>query len=138
MLRGRKVLRFSATAVAYRLQPELEAEHLVIGERSDGDGRTVEVQRSLVKGSDHERSLGVEGYCLVLDGGPTSYRCFERWAVADSVIVIGLTNPGSEDLGVTTMRIEVPDNAAAPTASALLRLIDDGLEADDFTVGHSA
>jgi Immunity protein 10 len=134
MLRRRKELRFIATAVAYRRQPEIQAEYLVAGEHADGGGRTVEVQRSRAKDANHERGLGVDGHCLVIDGGPTSYRCVERWAVADSAIVIRLTTAGRDELGVTTIRVEVPENAAAATASALHRLIDDGPEVDDFTV----
>jgi hypothetical protein len=74
------------------------------------------------------------GHRLVIDGGPTSYRCVGRWAVADAAIVIRLTTAGRDELGVTTIRVEVPENAAAVTASALHRLIDDGPEVDDFTV----
>lgn len=138
MLRRRKELRFIATAVAYRQEPEVEAEYLVVGAQADGGGRVVEVQRSRPADTDVERRLGVDGHCVVIDGGPTSYRCVARWAVADATIVIRLTNAGSEELGVTTMRIEVPEDAAAATASALHRLIDDGPEVDDFTVLRSA
>jgi Immunity protein 10 len=129
----RKHFEFIATAVAYRRDPEVEAEYLVVGDQPDGGGRTVEVQRSLAEGTDDAR-LGLGGHCLVIDGGPTSYRCVERWVVADSTIVIGLTAAASNELGVTTIRIKVPADAAAATASALQRLIDGGPEVDDFTV----
>jgi Immunity protein 10 len=133
MLHRRKDLEFIATALAYRRDPEVEAEYLVVCEQPNGGGRTIEVQRSLAEGADDARpDLG--GHCLVIDGGPTSYRCVERWVVADTTIVIGLTAGGSDELGVTTIRIKVPNDAAAASASALQRLIDGGPEVDDFTV----
>jgi Immunity protein 10 len=138
MLGRQKELRFIGTAVTYRQDREVEAEYLVVAEGPDGRGRTVEVQRSLSQDTDDDRSLGVDGHCVVIDGGPTSYRCVERWAVAQSIVVIRLTNEGGDELGVTSIRIEVPEDAAAATASALQRLIDDGPEVEDFSVVKGA
>lgn len=70
----------------------------------------------------------------MIDGGPTAYRCVGRWTAAHSIVVIYLTKAGSDELGVTTIRIELPEEAAAETASALQRLIDDGSEVANFTV----
>lgn len=134
MQRRRKELRFVASAIAYWRESEVEAQYLVAAEDSDSGGRTIEVQRSSAEEADNERSFRVGGHCLVVDGGPTSYRCVERWAISDSTIVIRLTAAGSNELGVTTIRIEVPEDAVAVTASALHQLIDDGPEVDDFTV----
>ena len=138
MLSRHKELRFIATAVAYRQDPEVEAEYLVVAEDAGGRGRTVEVQRSLSGDTDDDRSLGLDGHCVVIDCGPTSYRCVARWAVAQSTVVIRLTNAGRDELGVTTIRIEVPEESASATASALQRLVDDGPEVEAFTMVRSA
>lgn len=138
MLGRHKELRFIAVAVAYRQDPAMEAEYLVLAEDRDGRGHTVEVQRSLSHESDGDRTVGADGPCVVIDGGPTAYRCVERWAAAHSIVVIQLTKAGSDELGVTTIQIELPEEAEAETVSALQRLIDDGTEVEDFTVVRGA
>ena len=129
-----ETMRFVATAVAYQHEAEVETKYLVAAEHVDGSGRTLEVQRSLVEDDDYERSLGLDGYCVVLDGGPTAYRSVERWVAAGTTVVLHLTSEGADALGVRSIALEADTGTAALIRSVLRHLIDGGPDVDDFTL----
>jgi hypothetical protein len=127
-------LDFDAMAVAFRLDDALDAEYLVLAERPDGSGRTLEVQRGLTESED-DVDLGMDTYCLVIDGGPTHYGGVQGWAASDGTLSLQLTADGTAALGAESIRVGlIPAGCQQAVVAALDHLLDGGPRPDDFTL----
>lgn len=121
-------------AVAFRSDDALEAEYLVLGERPDDSGRTLEVQRSLTN-SENDLRLGMDTYCLVIGGGPTHDDGIERWTTSDDTPSLQLASDGAAALGTESIRVGlVPAGSEQAVIAALDHLVDGGPRPDDFTI----
>lgn len=121
---------FRAAAVAFA--HDVDTVVLVFAEVSDGDGRTLEIQRAY-EDDEYDVARGFAGHCVVLDAGPTAYDCVVEWTVESNEVSLRFTSAGARELGVEGVDVSIPGGSDR-VAAALAELLDDGPSADDFTV----
>jgi hypothetical protein len=92
------------------------------------------VQRGLTDSEDDVR-LGMDTYCLVIDGGPTHYGGVESWAAFDETLSLHLSSAAAAALGAESIRVAlVPTNSHQAVVAALDHLLDGGPRPAAFTI----
>lgn len=118
----------TALAAAYSVLVDVEAEVLVLAERPDGDGRSLEVQRALDPMDDDDRRP-----CLVLDAGPTHAGAVRTWSLVDATVELTLTAEATATFAAEVLRVHLAPAIPADAVRAALRhLLDDGPEVPAF------
>ena len=101
------MLRFEAAKAAFVDDSDLGFRALVLAEHDDGSGRSLEVQRSSGFTDEH-RSLGMDDYCVVVDGGVVHYGGVHSWTVSvDGTVRLELNLPASRVLGADEIEVVV-------------------------------
>lgn len=119
------MIRFRATAVAAQEMLDLNAYVIILAEDEGGEGRRVELQRS-VHFDDQDRALGMDKHCLVTESGDCSYGCVSSWALVGDALQIELSPSGEEELSVGGgFHIDLPIGAAESLRGPLNRVFAD-------------
>lgn len=104
----------------------------MLAEHADGSGRTVELQRGLTE-TEEDRRSGLFGYCVVIDGGPSSYRCVDGWKVLGRDLILQLSTVAARDFGAESIVVRLPSGAVPVVRRAVEDLIDGRAVPDEFT-----
>ena len=113
---------FRARAVAATELLDLNTFAIVLAENLDGSGLRLELQRAL-SFDRQDRTLGQDTYCIATQDGATYYGGVECWTLNPSSLVLRLSQPAQEVLGVEDgFLVEIPKTYVASLQSALERV----------------
>jgi Immunity protein 10 len=113
---------FDASAVAFHRDDSLNAQYLVLAEHADGNGRWLEIQRSL-QVDEQDQALGQDTYCLVTEEQATHYGGVLDWRIDGSTLDLDLTEEACRVLGTSRFRITLPESECAAVQRALRVLL---------------
>ncbi len=120
------MLQFEAAVAAWFDDPELGVSGVVLAERSDGSGRTLEVQRSH-EADVQDQALAMDTYCVGIDGGRTHYGGIVNWSVSESGVVrLAFDSEAAEAFEADFIEVTIEAEQADTIRSGLHRLLDHG------------
>lgn len=117
------MIEFTALAVAAHESPELETFVVVFAENEHGEGRRLELQRSLFV-DDQDARLGMDTYCLVTETSACCYGGIVRWSLDELVLEIELDAKASNTLDADGgFKISLLPEGAAIARNELPRIL---------------
>jgi hypothetical protein len=91
--------RFKAKTLAAVALPDLNTFTVVLAEESDGSGKRLEIQTSLLF-DEQDRQCGQDTYCLCTEEGATYYGGVTSWTLTQNSLQVCLDAKAAETLGV--------------------------------------
>lgn len=92
------MIELEVRAAAFDSYEYLEADVLVLAEGEHGEGRRLELQRSLDPTED-DRRLGMDVHCLADEAGATHYGGVTAWSFDGTTLRLELTTEAADVLG---------------------------------------
>jgi len=116
--------RFRANAVSAEVVHELNTFSVVLGERPDGSGMRLEIQKAL-SFQDQDLASGHDTYCLGTEEGATHYGGVTSWTIEPGALTLLLAPEAAEALGVDIgFLVAFPSARTVELKEALSRALD--------------